>query len=238
MDSIRTCAAGSRRLLLRGVLLGCFFVTSLRTAAVATSTIPSILTGMVIIERRLDKDRSGPVVHAQAYQSPAGDLEYRRPKSLGQFVRHQRRQSGVTPPLLPARLFAGIEAPLLAGLFSAAEKIFGEHPPCIIGGDAAPIARDLMAAGPGYVIAPSETDQSAFVEAARKFPGIHVRINLPAAMLLNPDRSALESAAADAVRLARSRENTSLGCGVVPYEARPEDVHALAQMIRNPREIL
>jgi len=130
-------------------------------------------------------------------------------------------ESGTTPPLLPVRDFTGVEAPLLRELFGHAQALFGEPPPCIIGGDAAPVATALLEAGPGFVINPSETDQAAFMEAARAFPQIHVRVNLPAPLLLSPSFEPVAAAARGAVALAATRPNTSVGCGVVPFETDP-----------------
>jgi uroporphyrinogen-III decarboxylase len=131
-------------------------------------------------------------------------------------------ESGTAPPLLPVRDFTSMEAPLLKRLFDHARALSGESPPCIIGGDAARIARPLLEAGPGFVINPSETDQAAFMEAAMDFPGVHVRVNIPAAVLLDADFPRIRAAADAAIALAGSRANTSVGCGVVPFEALPE----------------
>jgi len=140
-------------------------------------------------------------------------------------------ESGATPPLLPVALFEKFEAPLLARLFDACEALFGERPPCIIGGDAAPVAAMFLATRPGYVIAPSETDQRAFLKAAEAHPDVHVRINLPATLLGSNDFAPIEAAALAAAEIARTRENTSLGCGVVPYEMPPETVLRLRELI-------
>jgi hypothetical protein len=140
-------------------------------------------------------------------------------------------ESGATPPLLPVALFEKFEAPLLARLFDACEALFGERPPCIIGGDAAPVAAMFLATRPGYVIAPSETDQRAFLKAAEAHPEVHVRVNLPATLLGGNDFAPIEAAARAAAQIARTRENTSLGCGVVPYETPPEIILRLRELI-------
>ncbi len=131
-------------------------------------------------------------------------------------------ESGTTPPLLPVALFESIEVPLLRSLFDSTEVIFGERPPCIIGGNATLIVRELLEAAPGYVIAPSETDQAGFLAAASSHPEIHVRVNMPSAQLASAGWNELERDAVFAVKLAATRENTSVGCGVVPFETDPE----------------
>jgi uroporphyrinogen-III decarboxylase len=140
-------------------------------------------------------------------------------------------ESGTTPPLLPATAFETLEAPALKRLLDAAREITGQAPPCIIGGDAAPVAKALLQTGPGMVIAPSETDQAAFLETAGNFPGIHVRVNLPATVLLDPSFETVRAAAEKALALARGRPDTSVGCGVVPYEAKPETVLKLRDFL-------
>ncbi len=141
-------------------------------------------------------------------------------------------ESGATPPLLPVSMFEEFEAPLLRQLFDDAAGIFGERPPCIIGGDAAPIARAFLESGPGYVIAPSETDQKDFVASACSHPTIHVRINVPSTRLVSSGWDALWGDASGAMALAARRENTSVGCGVVPFETDPGLLLRLRDAIR------
>jgi uroporphyrinogen decarboxylase len=144
-------------------------------------------------------------------------------------------ESGATPPLLPVTMFQDIEAPALGSLFDVAEAVFGERPPCIIGGEAAPIAPAFLEAGPGYVIAPSETDRAAFLAAAGPHPQIHVRVNMPATLLAGgaawPE---IESGALLAMNLAAERPNTSVGCGVVPFETDPALLLRLRDFIQTP----
>ncbi len=142
-------------------------------------------------------------------------------------------ESGTCPPLLPAQSFARIEAPLLKRLFAVSHELFREAPPCVIGGDAALIAKHLFETGPGWVIAPSETDQTAFMETAQAYPEIHVRVNLPATLLLENNPRALEAGARRAVDLARRHPNTSVGCGVVPFETRPETILHLQTIVES-----
>jgi uroporphyrinogen-III decarboxylase len=138
-------------------------------------------------------------------------------------------ESGTTPPLLSTKQFQQIEAPLLKNMFSESKRIFNEAPPCVIGGDAAPIARAFLETGPGWVIAPSETDQEAFIKVAEAFPDVHVRINIPATSLLDKTMDRMLEETAKASALAQLRPNTSVGCGVVPYEADRESVLKLQE---------
>ena len=146
-------------------------------------------------------------------------------------------ESGTTPPLLPVEDFKKIEVPILADLVGYGRKRFGEAVPCIVGGDAAPIARPLLETGPGYVIAPSETDQAAFLETAREFPEIHVRINISSTLLLNESFEPIATAADRAKSFAETRSNTTVGCGVVPYETDPATVIRLRDQIESHGDI-
>jgi hypothetical protein len=74
------------------------------------------------------------------------------------------------------------------------------------------------------VIAPSETDQTSFMEVTQEFPDIHVRVNMEATCLLNQDMSAIMKEADRAISIAQSRQNTSVGCGVIPFETNPETI--------------
>ena len=130
-------------------------------------------------------------------------------------------------------MFEEIEVPLLRRLFGSAAGIFGERPPCIIGGDAAIIARAFLEAEPGYVIAPSETDQAGFMNIASAFPNTHVRVNMTATLLACGGVRDLERDALRATGLAASRPNSSVGCGVVPFEAAPETIRHLRAFIES-----
>lgn len=140
-------------------------------------------------------------------------------------------ESGATPPLLPVALFESVERPLLTLLFEEAEGLFGERPPCIIGGDAAPMAEAFLQTRPDYVIAPSETDQAAFLNVAAGFPETHVRVNLKGLHLLKPDFAEVRAEADRVLTLVRERKNVSVGCGVVPFEADPEQVCRLRNYV-------
>ena len=142
-------------------------------------------------------------------------------------------ESGTTPPLLPVDAFQSIEAPLLQELFDHARSLSGEAPACVIGGDAAQIAKSFLEAGPGWVIAPSETDQAAFLKTAVAFPGIHIRVNMSATLLLDPSADKIRTEAERCLALASTRPNTSVGCGVVPFETDPETLISVQSIIEN-----
>ncbi len=90
-------------------------------------------------------------------------------------------ESAGGPPLVSPSDFRARVAPALRRLFAAVSM------PCVLGGDTASIAEDLLAAGPSAVICPAETDQAAFMAQADRWPRIEVRLNLPAAELAEED---------------------------------------------------
>ena len=57
--------------------------------------------------------------------------------------------------------------------------------------------------------------------------------DLPATLLLEKDPRAVEAGARRAVDLARRHPNTSVGCGVVPFETRPETILHLQTIIES-----
>ncbi len=61
---------------------------------------------------------------------------------------------------------------------------------------------------------------------------MHVRINFPSTLLLDGSLGKIAGAAQAAADLARKRDNTSVGCGVVPYEAKPKVVLRLRDLIQ------
>jgi uroporphyrinogen-III decarboxylase len=130
-------------------------------------------------------------------------------------------ESGASPPLLPPALFREVEAPALGRLFDVCRQEGEPAPSCILGGDAEPIARDLLALRPGFLICPSETDQARFVEIAASHPDTAIRVNMPVAALLGNDWARAVEAADAALALARRHPRGSVGTGVVPYDASP-----------------
>lgn len=108
---------------------------------------------------------------------------------------------------------------------------FGKRPPCIIGGDASPIADHLLAANPGYVIAPAETDQTTFLADAVHYPDTHVRVHIPTAPLALGDRKTIRAELESLRPLVAGRTNISIGCGVVPYETDPSTLDFIGEEV-------
>lgn len=136
-------------------------------------------------------------------------------------------ESAATPPLLSPDLFRAVEAPALGRLVAGTRDITGTAPALIIGGDTAPIVDDLVATGAGFLICPSETDQDAFVSALAGL-ALPVRVNMDPAVFCQADRSPALVAADAAARRAERLPAGCVGSGVLPYEALPDTVLAVA----------
>lgn len=144
-------------------------------------------------------------------------------------------ESGATPPLLPRNLFPSIEAPALGRLFSMCRG--SSAPCCIIGGDVFPVVGEIAALDPGFLICPSETNQSAFVDFLHSRPEIAVRVNMPVTAVLDFDWNVTRQAADQAIALAKRLAAGSVGAGVIPVDADPERLIRLRSYIEENRNL-
>lgn len=133
-------------------------------------------------------------------------------------------ESGAAPPLVSPALFAEVIAPALTGLMDAIEPMLGARPACIIGGNTAPIIEPILATGARYLICPSETDQAAFMAAARDRTEVRIRINMDPGVLVRGEESRITAEIDRLLALAGDRPNTCIGAGVLPYETPPAHV--------------
>lgn len=133
-------------------------------------------------------------------------------------------ESAACPPLLSPALFRRVELPALKALLGGMARILGRPVPCIIGGDTTPILEAMLETGTGYVVAPCETDQAAFLAKVWDRTEVRVRVNGDPGII---SRGTWEEIKADADRLlalAAGRPNVCLGTGALPYETPPENV--------------
>lgn len=122
-------------------------------------------------------------------------------------------ESGGGPPLVSPGAFRRMVAPALGKVFTAVPM------PCILGGNTASIAKDLLSTGLTATICPAETDQVAFMEQAARRPQISVRLNLPASALADGDWNKAMAALERVAALAHAHPHASVGTGVLPYHA-------------------
>jgi hypothetical protein len=132
-------------------------------------------------------------------------------------------ESGAAPPLVSPDIFRAAVVPALTVILQPGREA-GAPSACIIGGDLAGVAESLFQAGPGMVICPAETDRRIFMETAKKFPAVAVRVNMPANVLAADDERLLFAEIDRLLPLTLEHPRGVLGTGVVPYDCDPERV--------------
>jgi hypothetical protein len=144
-------------------------------------------------------------------------------------------ESAATPPLVPPAGFAAVELPALRALCQGAAAVLGTGVPLVIGGDTAPLVPQLLATGASALICPVETDQTAFLAAWPPGPAPALRINMDPAVFAAADPAAALAEADRVLTLARRRSGTSVGSGVLPFDAVPATVRAVAARVAADR---
>jgi uroporphyrinogen decarboxylase len=144
-------------------------------------------------------------------------------------------ESAATPPLISPQLFREVELPALNEMIGRVAELAGHPVACIIGGNTAPIIRDILQTGTGYVICPSETDQADFMQKIAAYPEVMVRINMNPATLTTHDDQIAFNEADRVLALAGNRKKVCLGTGVLPFEANPELVLKVGAYIRSQK---
>jgi uroporphyrinogen decarboxylase len=140
-------------------------------------------------------------------------------------------ESAACPPLLSPAMFRRVELPALKAILGGMALVLGHAVPCIIGGDTTPILDAMLETGTGYVVAPYETNQEAFMKKIWDRTEIRVRVNGSVEVI---SRGTWEQIRADADRiigLVRGRPNVCLGTGALPYETPPENVLRLREYV-------
>lgn len=140
-------------------------------------------------------------------------------------------ESAAAPPLLSPAQFRDIELPAVIGLLEEVRRTTGRSPSFVIGGDTAPIASAIASMNCGYVIAPVETNQRAFLQALAGRPETMVRVNMDHRIVSGTSWDAIRLEADRVVELAQTRRNACIGTGSLPYETPPENVLRLAEYL-------
>lgn len=140
-------------------------------------------------------------------------------------------ESAACPPMLSPRLFRQIELPALEQIMGRIAEVVGHPIPCIIGGNTAPIVEPMLETGTGYLVAPFETDQAAFMAAVAHRPDIRIRINMDLRIVASGTHAEIEAEADRVLALAGDRSNVCLGTGALPYETDPQNVRYLMQYV-------
>jgi uroporphyrinogen-III decarboxylase len=144
-------------------------------------------------------------------------------------------ESAATPPMLSPDTFRDVELPALQLLMQGIRELTGDAPALIMGGDTAPIAGYLLQLNPGFLICPGpgETDQAAFLERVRDAEELLVRVNMDIATLVSGDDGALEAECRRAVEIAGQRKKVLIGTGVLPFDADPERIHRIQEILNS-----
>jgi len=140
-------------------------------------------------------------------------------------------ESAACPPLLSPANFRRLELPALKAILGGMAEVLGHPVPCIIGGDTTPILEAMLETGTGYVVAPYETDQEAFLKKIWDRTDIRVRVNSDVEIISRGSWEQIQADADRIIRLVRGRSNVCLGTGALPYETPPENVLRLRDYV-------
>lgn len=159
-----------------------------------------------------------------------GQIRFAR-AALGRGLGISLFESAATPPMLSPASFAAAELPALSRIMTEIREQTGRAPACIMGGNTEPILDSLLAARPGFLVCPSETDQETFIRRMQEHPEIAVRINMSVEILTRGDRELLEEEIRRVCALCAGRPNTVVGTGVLPFNADPGTVRWVGERV-------
>ena len=140
-------------------------------------------------------------------------------------------ESAACPPLLSPAMFRRVELPALKAIMGRMAAVLGHPVPCIIGGNTTPILDAMLETGTGYVIAPCETDQAAFMKKIWRRTDVRVRVNTNVEVIARGTWEQIQANADRIIRLIRGRSNVCMGTGALPYETPPENVLRLREYV-------
>lgn len=181
----------------------------------------SIACGLAGFQDLLMAMMEDPDAVADALMRLAEDQVRLCRRIAGEGFRVMIFESSASPPLVSPALFEQVILPSLHSLVGESVPLTGEAPPLILGGDTARILPMLVATGTSYLICPAETNTRQFMEEATRHPAVSVRVNVrPGLFAPGPEAPLLEALIA-AVAAAGGRPRTSVGTGVLPYDAVP-----------------
>ncbi len=140
-------------------------------------------------------------------------------------------ESAACPPLLSPAMFRRVELPALKEIMARMAAVLGHPVPCIIGGNTTPILDAMLETGTGYVIAPCETDQAAFMKKIWDRTDVRVRVNTDVEVIARGTWEQIQANADRIIRLLDGRPNVCMGTGALPYETPPENVLRLREYV-------
>jgi uroporphyrinogen decarboxylase len=140
-------------------------------------------------------------------------------------------ESAACPPLLSPAMFRRVELLALKEIMARMAAVLGHPVPCIIGGNTTPILDAMLETGTGYVIAPCETDQAAFMKKIWDRTDVRVRVNTDVEVIARGTWEQIQANADRIIRLLDGRPNVCMGTGALPYETPPENVLRLREYV-------
>lgn len=140
-------------------------------------------------------------------------------------------ESAAAPPLLSPDLFRDIALPALKTMIEKTSEILGHSVPCIIGGNTEPVLDYILETGTSYVIAPSETDQKAFMEKIWDKTDVRVRINMKTEVFVQDSWDLIKNEVDRILSIIKGRDNVCIGSGTLPFEANPKYVLQISEYL-------
>jgi uroporphyrinogen decarboxylase len=140
-------------------------------------------------------------------------------------------ESAACPPLLSPTMFRRVELPALKAAITRMSEVLGRPVPCIIGGNTTPILDAMLETGTGYVIAPCETDQAAFMKGLWDRTEVRVRVNTHMEIIARGTWDQIRAEADRILGIVAGRPNVCMGTGALPYETPPQNVLRLRQYV-------
>ena len=142
-------------------------------------------------------------------------------------------ESAACPPMLSPDQFREIELPALQETMRRIGEVTGKPVPCIIGGNTAPIVDAMLETGSGYLIAPVETDQAAFLKRVAHRVDVRIRVNIDLRIVAKGTHAEIEKEADRVLDIIGDRPNACMGTGALPYETNPENVLHLIKYVED-----
>lgn len=120
---------------------------------------------------------------------------------------------------IPAAAFCEFVTPALALLAAESREATCAAPALLIEGNTTPIAAALCATGADLVVCPAGADAVTFLEEAKRFPEVTVRLDVATGLWRNGCWPEVCQAVAAARPAARRHPSTILATGPLPYSA-------------------
>ncbi|HWR54660.1 MAG TPA: uroporphyrinogen decarboxylase family protein [Bryobacteraceae bacterium] len=135
--------------------------------------------------------------------------------------------SRATPMLASPRVIRELLAPIYRDcVFPQLKAAGGRFLPLIIGGNTTSVIDSLLATGATQFLSDSPANLKCWCEKAMA-ARVPVRANVDAALVARGPASEIHRRATEILRECRDYPGLLLGCGVVPYDVKPEHVMAI-----------